>query len=141
VEGFHGSSANLEEAWERSFDHWSVEDLASGTLFRVLENAEALAEHEVQHRKQRFARRALAAQLGVLEFDNGPHSATRVVLDYQLMTLARGADERRAELAIRALGLLGDAGMLLALSRDGGPRAKLAREKHDELVAAAPTPP
>ncbi len=133
VKATQGNTATLEEAWRRSFDFWSVEDVANGTLFRVMENAEALAK--LRNRDQSWAQRALASELGALQFDNGPHSATRVVLDHQLMTLARGGDERRAELAIRALGLVGDAGMLLALSRESGPRAKLAQATYDELLA------
>jgi hypothetical protein len=69
---------------------------------------------------QTWALDHLAAQLKTLVYDNGPHSVTRTVLRHDLPARARGTDQRSAALAVRALELLEERGVLLVLAEDGG---------------------
>jgi HEAT repeat protein len=114
----------------------STDDVANGTLFRYVENAEAVASELVHERPQDWATRQLGLSLEQLVFDNGPHSATRVILNDQLRRVARGADLRHTELALSTLGLLHETGHLLDFSRGTGPTADSARKRLRALLAA-----
>lgn len=114
----------------------STDDVANGTLFRYVENAEALAAVVVSKQPQDWAKRQLGRSLEQLVFDNGPHSATRVVLDEQLRRVVRGTDARQSELALSTLSLLRETGHLLDFSRGSGPTADAARKRYRALLAA-----
>lgn len=114
----------------------STDDIANGTLFRYVENAETIASLVVDKRPQAWGTRYLGKMLEQLVFDNGPHSATRVVLNDQLRRVARGTDARQAALALSTLGLLNETGHLLDLSRGNGPVAEAARTRYRALLAA-----
>jgi hypothetical protein len=122
----------------------SPDDVANGTLLRYIENSEAVAATMIRREPQVFARQLLGNALENLEFDNGPHTATRVLLADQLGRLARGSDQRLAGLAIRALMLMNEPGRLLALTRGKGAVAEAARIAYSELLnsnAAKPDVP
>ena len=114
----------------------STDDVANGTLFRYVENAEAVASVLVNKQSQDFATRRLRNALGELVFDNGPHSVTRVVLDDQLRRVVRGTDARQVALGLSTLELLHETGHLLDLSRGNGPTADAARKRYRAILAA-----
>jgi len=137
------SIAELSEAWYPTFGYFSRDDVANGTLFRYIENADAVAEVRLRGEPQVWARALLGRALQNLVFDNGPHSLTRVVLNEQLRRVARGSDRRLAGLALRAFTLLNEPGNLLDLSRATGPGADAARDAYRELLisnAKSPKP-
>jgi hypothetical protein len=122
----------------------STDDVANGTLFRYVENADAVAAVLLGREPQSFVRVLLANALQSLVYDNGPRTVTRVVLNDQLRRVARGTDARFARLAIRTFTLLNERGHLLALSRGKGPLADAARDAYHALLvtnAAKPDVP
>ncbi|HET7538663.1 MAG TPA: hypothetical protein VFK05_02290 [Polyangiaceae bacterium] len=139
VQSYAGSAqpslSELRESWSRSFGYFTRDDVANGTLFRYVENADALAALLLSGEPQIWARAELGKSLQALKFDNGPHSVTRVILNDQLRRAARGSDLRVAKLAVRAFVLLGEPGHLLDLSRGPGPVAHAARQAYRALLA------
>jgi hypothetical protein len=119
----------------------STDDIANGTLFRYVENAEAIATVGVDKQAQDFATRQLRGALQQLVFDNGPHSATRVVLNDQLRRVVRGTDPRQTALALSTLGLLHETGHLLEFSRGTGPTADAARKRYRDILAVEASQP
>lgn len=114
----------------------STDDIPNGTLFRYVENAETIASVAVDKRPQDWAWKHLGKMLEGLVFDNGPHSATRVVLNDQLRRVVRGADSRQAALALSTLALLNETGHLLDISRGRGAIADAARKRYRAMLAA-----
>jgi hypothetical protein len=104
-------------AWARTFSYVSVEDLESGELLRRIAVARALARMKLGGARQTWALQTLRIKVGELVFDNGPHSLTRAVLRYRLWQLAK-SDAAKSQLAIDALELLNEAGVLFALSAE-----------------------
>jgi HEAT repeat protein len=123
----------LGDLWYRSFGYWSTEDLESGLLFKYVDNAEAISRLSIRQTQQEWARVMLTRQFDNLDFDNGPHSFTRVVLRYRLWQMAKGDDAKRAG-AIRALKFMREQGVLLALRDEQGPAGELARAAYFELM-------
>ena len=125
----------LADLWYRSFGYWSKEDLNSGRIFKYVDNAVAISRIEVKQVPQEWATAMLMKQLDNLQFDNGPHSFTRVVLRGRLRQMA--ADDSKPELqqgAIRALKFMKEQGVLLALRDGKGKGAELARQAYFELM-------
>ena len=60
------------------------EDLESGLIFKYVDNAEAISKLSIRMTQQEWARVMLMKQFDNLDFDNGPHSFTRVVLRHRL---------------------------------------------------------
>jgi HEAT repeat protein len=125
---------SLFDAWSRSFGFWSRDDVPNGTLFRYVENAQAMASLKLGNQREQKPLQLLGLQLADVEYDNGPHSVTRPVLRHQLLQAAVGADERRAQRAIQALTLLREVGPLQQLARTPGPRATAARLAHRQAI-------
>jgi hypothetical protein len=139
VQSYEGQTqpaiAELKDVWSRSFGYFTRDDVANGTLFRYIENADTVAASLLGGQPQTWARAALGTSLQGLKLDNGPHSVTRVMLDDQLRNTARGSDPRLARLAVRAFVLLGESGHLLELARATGPIAQAARQAYRALLA------
>jgi HEAT repeat protein len=124
----------LQELWFRSFGYWSHEDLDNGHLFRYVDNAEAMSLVEFGDTPQSWASEQLRRQFDNLDFDNGPHSFTRVVLRYKLIQMAKSQDAAQRAGAIRTLKFMSEQGVLLALRDAGGPTGELAAEAYHELL-------
>lgn len=124
----------LGDLWYRSFGYWSTEDLESGLIFKFVDNAEAISKLSIRMTQQEWARVMLMKQLENLDFDNGPHSFTRVVLRHRLWQMAQGDDQAKREGAIRALKFMKEQGVLLALRDASGPAGQLARAAYFELM-------
>jgi len=125
---------DLQHLWFNSFGYWSTEDLAKGLLFKYVDNAVAISRIEVMQTRQEWARIMLERQFDNLEFDNGPHSFTRVVLRKRLYDMAKGQDQAQREGSIRTLKFMKEQGVLLALRDEEGDAGKLAREAYHELM-------
>lgn len=76
----------------------------------------------------------MTRQFDNLDFDNGPHSFTRVVLRVRLYQMAQGSDAEKRAGAIRTLRFMQEQGVLLALRDAEGETGKLAREAYHDLM-------
>lgn len=124
----------LQELWYKSFGYWSTEDLDQGHIFRFVDNADAIAKVELKDTPQEWAPVQLMRQFDNLDFDNGPHSFTRVVLRHKLLDMAKGDDAVKRAGAIRTLKFMKEQGVLLALRDASGETGKLASEAYHELM-------
>jgi hypothetical protein len=140
---------DLSDLWFRSFGYWSHEDLDKGLLFKYVDNAVAISRLDLNAKStrkdipvgpQEWATALLMRQLDNLDFDNGPHSFTRVVLRHRLYNMAKGDDATKRAGAIRTLKFMAsnkdkrDAGVLLALREEKGPATELARQAYFEIM-------
>ncbi|HEU4534090.1 MAG TPA: HEAT repeat domain-containing protein, partial [Polyangiaceae bacterium] len=124
----------LKELYLESFGYWSDEDLEKGRLYRWVANAEAVGKVRVRDALQDWARLRLESQLHSLDFDNGPHSVTRVVIRRRLYDAARGADAEPRRSAVATLKFLREQGVLMALRDLPGEPGQLARRALFELL-------
>jgi hypothetical protein len=124
----------LQDLWFRSFGYWSHEDLEKGHIFRFVDNAEAITHVEFKDMPQEWARVLLIRQFDNLEFDNGPHSFTRVVLRARLKKMAESDNAEQRAGAVRTLKFMTEQGVLLALRDAPGETGKLAAEAYHELM-------
>ncbi len=123
----------LQDLWYRTFGYWSTDDLEKGRIFSWVDNAIAISHIEINQTPQEWATGLLMKQFDNLDFDNGPHSFTRVVLRYRLWQMARTDDAKR-EAVIRTLKFMKEQGLLIALREEEGPVGKLARDAYHELM-------
>jgi hypothetical protein len=124
----------LQDLYYNSFGYWSTDDLDKGRIFRWVDNAVAISRVEIGETPQEWARGQLEAQFNNLQFDNGPHSFTRVVLRNRLIDMAKGDDPEMRAGAIRTLKFMKEQGPLLALRDEEGETGKLASQAYHELM-------
>lgn len=124
----------LQELWFGSFGYWSHRDLDEGHIFRYVENAEAASRIELDKVPQGWVVEQLRRQFGNLQYDNGPHSFTRVVLRHRLLAMALGDDAAVRAGAINTLRFMKEQGALLALRDEQGEVGRLAQEAYHRLL-------
>jgi hypothetical protein len=124
----------MHDLWFRSFGFWSVADLDEGILFKYVDNAVAISHVEISAAPQMWAPQLLERQFDNLDYDNGPHSFTRVVLRNRLYQMALGNDAERAAGAVRTLRFMKELGVLMAVRDSQAPSAKLAGEAVFEII-------
>jgi HEAT repeat protein len=123
----------LQELWHGSFGYWSHRDLEEGHIFRYVDNAEAASRIQIDAVPQGWVAEQLRRQFKNLQFDNGPHSFTRVVLRHRLLTMALGEDAAVRTGAINTLRFMQEQGALLALRDEQGEVGKLASDAYYRL--------
>jgi hypothetical protein len=69
-----------------------------------------------------------------IEFDNGPHSMTRVQFRMRLIADAKGTNEQKRASAIEVLKFMKERGVLMALRNEPGPVGPLARQAFFEVM-------
>jgi len=124
----------LQDLWYKSFGYWSTEDLVHNHIFRFVDNAEAISKVEIKDIPQGWASVLLSRQFENLDFDNGPHSFTRVVLRHKLLDMAKGDDAVKRAASIRTLRFMKEQGPLLSLRDAPGETGKLASDAYHELM-------
>lgn len=124
----------LQDLWYRSFGYWSNEDLEKGRIAKWVDNAVAISRVEIRQTPQEWATALLMRQFDNLDFDNGPHSFTRVVLRYRLWNAAKSEDKEKREGAIRTLLFMKEQGVLLALRDEQGATGELASAAYHTLM-------
>jgi hypothetical protein len=124
---------DLSALWYKSFGYWSTEDLEKGRIFGWVDNAIAISRVEIKNTPQEWGSAMLMSQFDNLDFDNGPHSFTRVVLRYRLWQMAKSDDAKRAG-AINTLKFMKERGVLLALRDEQGAAGELASAAYHELL-------
>jgi hypothetical protein len=106
------------DAYRASLFPPSKADLDEGRLFRQVDNVLSSPSY----------RDVLATALRDIEYDNGPHSLTRVRLRFALERKAHDGSASDKRLAISTLELMRERGVLLALSDADGDASQLARD-------------
>jgi HEAT repeat protein len=129
-----GALDDLKDHYYRAFGYWSDEDFKRGNIFRYVANAEAITRIRVHDVPQEWARQRLQAQFDNLQFDNGPHSETRVVLRYRLYTAAKSGDAAQKKGAIQTLKFMKEKGVLMALRSEQGDTGEMAKRAFHELM-------
>jgi len=69
-----------------------------------------------------------------IEYDNGPHSLTRVQFRHRLMTDALGSNDVKRAQAIDILKFMKEKGVLMALRNEKGPVGPLAKQAFFEVM-------
>ncbi len=128
---------DLKDMYFRAFGFWSDDDFTRGNLYRWVENAEAIARVKIFDGPQAWAMERLSAQFDNLDWDNGPHSETRVVLRQRLLKDAKTPGPKQ-EQAMRTLKFMKEAGVLLALADEKGDTGVLAKRYYHELKNPSP---
>jgi HEAT repeat protein len=124
----------LKDVYYRSFGYWSDDDFVKGRLYKWVDTAEAIARIKVKDTLQDWARLRLQAQFENLDFDNGPHSMTRVVLRYRILDDAKKGDSAKKRLAIQTLKFMKEQGSLMALRDEAGETGQLASRAFFEFM-------
>lgn len=112
--------AALRDNYFRVFGYWSDKDFADGRVYRWVENAEAMRRVRVRGAPQEWAAFLLQRQFDNLQFDNGPHSMTRVALRVRLWQTAKTGDPAVRKGALDTLRFMGEQGILMALKDEPG---------------------
>ena len=109
------SLASLRQLYALSVPVVTEELYDSGVLARMARNALAARAIAFAGAKQEWVLQGLSYQLRQTEFDNGPHTLTRVRLRARLVADAKGQDARKRDDAILLLWVLGERATLESL--------------------------
>lgn len=129
--------AALEELkvnYDRTFGYWSDKNYENGDVARWIRNAHAASRVKLGDAIQDWPRLILSRAIQGIDYDNGPHSVTRVQMRVRLMRDARSADETKRTEAIQILKFMGEKGVLMALKGEPGPAQEPARQAFFELM-------
>jgi len=127
-------SEPLKIAYAQTFGYWSAEHYERGDVARWIDNAKAAGHVRVRDALQDWPEVLLARALGRIDFDNGPHSVTRVQMRVRLLRDAKDADEAKRQRAIKQLAFMKEQGVLMALRAEQGPWQMAAREALFEMM-------
>lgn len=125
---------DLKMLYDRSFGYWSDKNYESGDVARWIANAEACRFVKVNDSYQDWPRMILERGISGIDFDNGPHSITRVQFRVRLMRDAKGSDAKKQRDAITILKFMKERGVLMALRAEPGPVGELARKAFFEVM-------
>ena len=118
---------DLKSAYNQTFGYWSDKNYENGDAARWVENALAVQHVRVHDALQEWPKLLLSRALQEIEFDNGPHSITRVQFRYRLMQDAKGSNDLKREAAIEILKFMKEKGVLMALRNEPGATGQLAK--------------
>lgn len=123
----------LKVIYNQTFGYWSDKNYENGDVSRWIKNAQAASRVKLGDALQDWPRLILARNIQGIDYDNGPHSVTRVQMRVRLMRDARQDDKRRAD-AVMILKFMNEKGALMALKSEPGPAQELARQAFFELM-------
>src|SRR6185436_12840486 len=103
----------------QTFGYWSDRNYGRGDVARWIENALAASRVRFVDEKggyalQEWPRLILARAVQGIDYDNGPHSVTRVQMRIRLLRDARGQDDTKRQQAIAILKFMNEKGSLMA---------------------------
>lgn len=124
----------LKVIYNQTFGYWSDRNYESGDVARWIQNAHAATRVKIRDSLQDWPKLILSRAIQGIDYDNGPHSVTRVQMRMRLLKDARGADEKKRTQAIDILKFMGEKGALMALKGEEGPAKELARQAFFELM-------
>ncbi len=125
---------DLKSTYDRSFGYWSDKNYENGDVARWIINAEACRYVKVNEALQDWPRMILQRAIQGIEFDNGPHSITRVQFRVRLIRDAKGGDPKKREEAIAILKFMKEKGVLMALRNEPAPLGDLAKQAFFEVM-------
>jgi HEAT repeat protein len=124
----------LKDVYNRSFGYWSDKNYENGDVARWIVNAESVGHVRVHDRLQDWPKLLLSRAIQGIEYDNGPHSITRVQFRMRLLNAAKSQDAKKREEAIEILKFMKEKGALMALRYEPGPTGELARKAFFEVM-------
>lgn len=124
----------LKVVYNQTFGYWSDKNYENGDVARWIKNAQSASRVKLGDALQDWPRLILARNIQGIDYDNGPHSVTRVQMRVRLMRDARAADEKKRADAVMILKFMGEKGALMALKGETGPGAELAKQAFFELM-------
>lgn len=124
----------LKVVYNQTFGYWSDKNYENGDVARWIDNAFAASRVKVRDQLQDWPKLLLSRAIQGIDYDNGPHSVTRVQMRVRLLRDARGADEKKRRQAVQILKFMGEKGVLMALKAETGPSQELARQAFFELM-------
>lgn len=124
----------LKTIYNQSFGYWSDKNYENGDVARWIKNAEACTHVRVRDALQDWQKQILERAIQGIEFDNGPHSITRVQFRMRLMADAMGQDEKKRADAVAILKFMKEKGVLMALRNEQGPLGEMARAAFFEVM-------
>lgn len=124
---------DLKMIYNQSFGYWSDKNYEQGDVARWVANAEACGHVKVRDALQDWPKLLLSRSLSG-DFDNGPHSMTRVQFRVRLNRDAKSGDEKKRNDAIAILKFMKEKGVLMALRSEAGPWQAAARQAFFEVM-------
>ncbi len=124
----------LKTIYNQTFGYWSDKDYDTGNVSRWIRNAEACAHVKVRDGLQDWPRMILGRAIQGIEFDNGPHSLTRVQFRVRLIKDAKSGDEKKRADAIAVLKFMKEKGVLMDLRNEPAPLGELARKAFFDVM-------
>ncbi len=125
---------DLKLVYDRTFGYWSDRNYENGDVARWIDNAFVASRVRVRDALQDWPKLILARAIQGIDYDNGPHSVTRVQMRVRLLRDARGADDKKRREAVQILKFMGEKGALMALKSESGPAQEMARQAFFELM-------
>lgn len=129
--------ASLEELkviYNQTFGYWSDKNYEDGDVARWIRNAQAASRVKVRDAFQDWPKLILARAIQGIDYDNGPHSLTRVQMRARLLRDGRGADDKKRNDAVAILKFMNERGVLMTLKSEPGPAQQVARQAFFELM-------
>jgi HEAT repeat protein len=124
----------LKVIYNQTFGYWSDKNYENGDVSRWITNAEACRHVKVHGALQDWPDLLLSRAIQGIEFDNGPHSMTRVQFRMRLISDAKGGNEQKRAAAIEVLKFMKEKGVLMALKQEPAPLGPLARQAFFEVM-------
>jgi HEAT repeat protein len=124
----------LKVIYDGTFGYWSDKNYENGDVARWISNAQAASRVKLGDAIQDWPRLILARAIQGIDYDNGPHSVTRVQMRVRLLRDAHSADEKKRTQAIQILKFMNEKGALMALKSEQGPGQELSRQAFFELM-------
>jgi HEAT repeat protein len=124
----------LKVIYNQTFGYWSDKNYENGDVARWIANAEACRHVKVHGALQDWPDLLLSRAIQGIEFDNGPHSMTRVQFRLRLIADAKGNNEQKRAAAIEILKFMKERGVLMALKQEPAPLGPLARQAFFEVM-------
>ncbi len=126
----------LKVIYNQTFGYWSDKNYENGDVARWVANAEACRHVKVHDALQDWPKLILSRGIGIqgIDFDNGPHSITRVQFRMRLLADARGSNESKRASAIEILKFVKERGILMTLKGEPGPAQEQAKKAFFEVM-------
>jgi HEAT repeat protein len=124
----------LKVIYNQTFGYWSDKNYENGDVARWIANADACRHVKVHGALQDWPNLLLSRAIQGIEFDNGPHSMTRVQFRMRLMADAKGGNEAKRTAAIEVLKFMKERGVLMALRNEPPPVGPLAKQAFFEVM-------
>jgi hypothetical protein len=124
----------LKVIYNQTFGYWSDHNYEAGDVARWIINAESVRHVKVHDALQDWPTLILSRNIQGIDYDNGPHSITRVQFRRRLMADALGQNEEKRVQAIEILKFMKEKGVLMALRGEQGPVGELAKRAFFEVM-------